>query len=204
MTNTVYASVQEFLAHPDISSNEPADDTFIAALLERASRDGVDGYTGQWFYAYEQTRMFDAPQGRELFLDAPLLSVTSLTNGDGTTIAATDYTLRPNNGPHRTSIRLKATSSVAWVTDSNGDAEGVIEVTGRWGYVDRDATDPESRRVISATKTACLQIALATYKKRYGVGAEGVATVTAAGVVITPNGIPVDAKERLEPLKALL
>ena len=44
-------------------------------------------------------------------------------------------------------------------------------------------------------------IALAAYKKRYGVGVDGVAKVTGAGVVITPAGIPADAKQILDRLR---
>lgn len=200
---TAYATLAEFLAQPDIQSTEPVDDVYIEDLLDRASRDGVDAYTGQWFYAYTQTRTYDVPKGRELVLDAPLLSVTTLTNGDGTVLANTDYLLRPANSVHATSIKLKATAGVVWLTDDDGEDEDVISVAGTWGYVDRDATDPESLRVISATKSACLAIALSAYKKRYGVGAEGAATVTGAGVVITPQGIPADAKQRLDSLRRL-
>lgn len=203
MTNA-YATLAEFLAQPDIKSTDAADDAYITELLERASRDGVDAYTGYHFYAYTQTRTYDVPRGRELPLDFPLLTVTSVTNGDGTALTAADYVLRPNNGPHYTAIRLKASSGLLWLTDDDGEREGVVTVTGTWGYVDRDATDPESLTVISATKSACLAIALSAYKKRYGQGMDGVANVTAAGVVITPQGIPADAKQRLDMYKRLL
>ena len=204
LTNA-YASLDEFLAQPDIKSDEPVDDVFIESLLDSASRDGVDAYTGSWFYAYTQTRTYDMPKkGRELELDAPLLSVTTLTNGDGTIIPASLYQLRPYNGPHYTSIKLNASSSVIWTPGLSGDTEGVITVAGKWGYVDRTASDPASRAVIASTNSACLAIAVSAYKKRYGVGVEGVAKVTGAGVVITPSGIPPEAKISLDPLRRLL
>ena len=199
MTLTAYATLAEFLAQPDILSSEPVDDVYIEDLLERASRDGVDAHTGHWYYAYTQTRTFDAPRGRELVFDVPLLSVTTVTNGNGTVIDAADYNLLPYNGPHYTSLRLKVSPGLVWETSTAGDREGVVTVAGSWGYVDRDATDPESLRVISATKSACLAIALSAYRKRYGQGVEGVATVTGAGVVITPQGMPADARQRLAP-----
>jgi len=37
------------------------------------------------------------------------------------------------------------------------------------------------------SKSAVLALALAIYKRRYGVNTEGAATITGAGVVITPR-----------------
>lgn len=185
LTNS-YVTLDEFMSLPDIRSNEPADDVFIERLLERCSRE-FDGDTGHWFYAHQDTRHFDVPSGRCLELDAPLLAVTSVTNGDDTNIAATEYNLRPPNGPHYTEIVIKKTSAVQWTLDSGGDDEGVIAVRGTWGYVDRSATDPESVAPILNSKAAVMALALAIYKRRHGVGTDGVATVTGAGVVIKPR-----------------
>ncbi len=182
-----YATVAEFKAQPDITSDKAGDDVFIEDLLTRSSRE-FDGDTGHWFYAYTQTRRYDLPRGRELKLNTPLLTVTSLTNGDGTVLTTAEYDLWPYNGPHRTSVRLKVSGGAIWLPSAAGDCEGVIEVTGTWGYVNRSATDPESAAVIYNSKSAVLALALALYRKRYGQAASGgVATVTGAGVVITPR-----------------
>ena len=185
VTNS-YAELAEFLALPDMQSAEPGDDVFIERLLERCSRE-FDGDTGQWFYAHQATRTYDVPKGRCLELDAPLLSVTTITNGDDTTVESTEYNLYPLNGPNKYEIRIKQNSSVLWKYNSGGETEGVITVNGQWGYVDRDSTDPESMMPILNSKSAVLALALSVYKRRYGVGAEGLATVTGAGVVITPR-----------------
>lgn len=186
-TANAYASLDEFLALPQIETAEPADDVFIERLLERCSRE-FDGDTGNWFYANQQTRTYDVPLSRCLELDAPLVSVTTITNGDDTNVPATEYNLYPLNGPNKYEIRLRQSSAVAWQPSvGGGDIEGVISVNGAWGYVDRDNTDPESVIVILNSKSAVLALALAVYKRRYGVNAEGVATVTGAGVVITPR-----------------
>ena len=181
-----YAALDEFLALPDMESAEPGDDVFIERLLERCSRE-FDGDTGQWFYAHQQARIYDVPKGRCLELDAPLLAVTTITNGDDTTMESTEYLLYPLNGPNKAEIRIKQNSSVLWQYNSSGETEGVITVNGQWGYVDRDSVDPESMMPILNSKSAVLALALAVYKRRYGVGAEGLATVTGAGVVITPR-----------------
>lgn len=184
LTNS-YATLDEFLSLPDFDSAKPTDDVFIERLLETCSRE-FDGDTGHWFYAHQQTRHYDAPDGRCLELDAALLSVTALTNGDDSNIPSTEYRLWPLNGPHYTEIRLKKTSSVSWLA-TDGDDEGAITVRGAWGYVDRTATDPESAAPIANSRAAVLALALSVYKRRYGVGVDGVAQVTAAGVVITPR-----------------
>jgi len=202
LTNS-YATLSEFLAQPEITSAAPVDDVFIEDILQRASR-AVDTYCGTWFYADTQTRTYDLPRGRELELDAPLLAVTTLTNGDGVAITSTEYNLLPKNGPHYWFIKLKSSSTTLWQPSTNGDTESVVTVAGSWGYVNRTATTPASVKAILNTTDACLAIALAAYKKRYGIGVEGVATVTGAGVVITPRGIPTEAKQLLTPYVGML
>lgn len=181
-----YATLANFLALPEFDKEKPKDDVFVERLIEQCSRE-FDGDTGHWFYSHAATRRYDAPRGRCLELDAPLLTVTSVTNGDNTNIPATEYNLRPLNGPHYTEIVLKKSSAYVWELSSGGDDEGVVYVAGTWGYVNRTATDPESMAAILNSKAAVLSLALAIYKRRYGVGTDGVATVTGAGVVITPR-----------------
>ena len=193
-----YATLTQFKALPEITSSNATDDTFIESLIERASR-AIDDYCGVWFYAATLTRYFDTPRGRDLPLDAPLLTVTTLTNGDGATIASTEYKLWPYNGPHKTRIKLLPSSATVWELSTASDRDAAITVLGTWGYVDRTATDPESVQAILNTTEACLLIASSAYKKRYGVNTEGVAQVTGAGVVITPQGLPVEAKQLLAP-----
>jgi len=201
-----YATLAEIRALKEITSTDPPDDVFLERLIERASR-ACDNYCGQlgFYAAANLTRSFDQPRrGRVLELDAPLLSITRLTNGDEVVIDSSEYKLWPYNGPHKSEIRLKQGSTIIWQPDTSNNSEGVITVQGTWGYVDRTATDPESKRVISNTTEACLAIALAVYLKRHGLGTDGVARVTAAGVVITPQGIPAEAKELLAAYVRLL
>ncbi len=87
---------------------------------------------------------------------------------------------------------------------ATGILSTVVSIAGTWGQVDRSDTDPNSLPIIQATKSACLEIALSAYKQRYGVGVEGIAKVTGAGVVITPQGIPAKARRLLEPLRSYL
>jgi len=199
-----YATLNEFKALPEITSTNATDDAAIEDMIERASR-AIDTYCGTWFYAATLTRYFNTPRhGRELELDAPLLAITTLTNGDASTIASTEYKLYPLNGPHKTHIKLLPSSATIWELSTASDADGAISVLGAWGYCDRSATDPESMKAILATNDACLIIAMAAWRKRYGLNTEGVATVPGAGVVISPRGLPLEAQQLLTPYRRLL
>jgi len=182
-----YATLADFTARYRKTSANGPDDAVIEGLIESASR-LIDAETSRWFYASTQTREFDVPDCRELRLDAPLLAVTTLTNGDGTVIAASEYVLSPRNVLPAYAIRLKATSTVTWMPGADGATEGAIGVAGSWGWVSRSATDPESMRVIGETKEATLEIASLWYAQRFGENVGGQVQVTQAGVVITQSG----------------
>lgn len=193
-----YATLAQFKAVLSVNSYDAQDDALIEDLITRASRT-IDGITGKWFYANTQTRYFPVPNGRELALDAGLLSVTTLTNGDGTTIASTEYTLLPRNRPSKFVVKLNDRSATYWQPATTTSDDYPISIAGSWGYVNRSASDPESARVVYNTETACLQIAAQQYKERKGQ-AGGQVQVTAAGVVITPYGaVPKLAYDLISP-----
>jgi hypothetical protein len=161
----------------------------------------IDDFCGRWFYAYTGTRYFSLPDDDTIWFDADLLTVTSLTNGDGTAIAAANFNLLPKNSSPKYALKTKPTANVIWTTDSSGESEFVLSIAGTWGFVDRSATDPVSARWIRVTRQACIDIVAMRYDQRFGVNTQGVATVTPAGVVITPQGaIPRSAYEALKPL----
>lgn len=196
-----YATLDQFKMLKDISSNDAADDIYIEDLIERASR-MVDSICGRWFYADTQTRYFDVPRpaSRELVLDADLLTVTTLTNGDTTVITSADYNLLPFNGYPKRSIKLKASSVYYWAMDSSANVEGVISVAGTWGFVSRSATDARSARVILNTAFATLRIAQMWYHDRFGQNLGGNTIITAAGIVQTPAGaVPKAAYDAIAP-----
>ena len=135
------------------------------SIAARASSTGTPGIGS----TPARRRVYDLPHGRCLELDAPLLSVDAITNGDDTTLETSLYNLYPLNGPHKTEIRTSQSSNVTWRFTGSGDTEGVIH-GGTWATIDRSATDPESLTAILNSKSAVLMLALALYKKRYGVG----------------------------------
>jgi len=66
----------------------------------------------------------------DLMLDDTLVSITTLTNGNGDAIAATEYFLMPRSYERKSYIRIKEASTVSW--DFADD--GFIAVAGKWGY----------------------------------------------------------------------
>jgi hypothetical protein len=171
--------------------------------VEQASR-SIDLVMGRQFYAGTETRYFDVPAGRRLDLDKSLLAITTLTNGDASVIASTQYNLWPKNGVRHWAVVMKQTSSIIWQPASSGDTEAVISIAGSWGDVDRAGTDAESVMLTGVTKRACLMTVADSRKKRYGASDTGSVTITASGVVITPQGLPQDVRDVLAILRRMV
>lgn len=128
------------------------DDNRLIQFINEAVR-LIDNYKGRRFDCRLETRYFDYPERRRetignysepaligkdyLRLDDDLLAVSTLTNGDGTSIASTAYTLHPKNLYPKHKIELVSSSGVTWLTDAEGDKRQVISLTGYWGYHDR-------------------------------------------------------------------
>lgn len=110
--------------------------------------------------------------------DADLLSVDSLTNGDGTSISSTSYWLEPRNKKPYRYIRLKSDES--WVFNTDGE----ISVAGSWGY----STGPDDDLKDFVKQTARYKLDLRS---------SAVFDVTASpeiGVITVPKGIPANVK----------
>ena len=125
-------------AQLEISSTDVEDDTLLQTLVRNATQ-VVNEHTGRHFVPVRQTRSFDARwpvvDGRNLDLDADLLAVESITNGDGNAVGSSDYVLRPSNLYPKWRVRLKSGSSSVWWTYDD-DYENAISVDGVWGYHD--------------------------------------------------------------------
>lgn len=185
MTSVMYASAAEFKAYQRITSTDTTDDGVIDDLLGAASR-LIDNITRRTFYGRVATKLYDVPDGDTLYIeDDDLLSVTTLTNGDGTVLTTTDYILKPNNSSPKWAVKLKDSSTYVWEEDSSGNDEQVISILGVWGW---SASPPDDIR------EACLQIAGSYYHRRFGENVTADTTISTGGVVITPNDIPSSAR----------
>ena len=182
---TAYASITDFKAYARITSTDTTDDGVIGDILESASK-LIDTETRRTFYARTETRKYDVPDGDTLYIeDDDLLAITTLTNGDDTTLAPTEYNLLPANSMPKYGIKIKGSSSYSWQGESDGDNEQVIEILGLWGY---SYTPPAD------IKEACLEIATAFYHRRFGENIGSESTFTAGGVMISPRDIPASAR----------
>ena len=163
------------------------DDELIGTLITRASA-LVDTYTRRAFTATTTTRYYSPGEdthGLTLFLDADLLSVTALTNGDGAEIASGDYVLLPLNTERRDRIKLKASSGLVWTYDD--DPEGALSVAGTWGY----STTPPAD-IVQATA----RLGLWLYRQREAPFGKTGNVIT--GEYEVPTALPSDVKAILD------
>lgn len=175
-----YISLSDFKLYAEITSTDANDDAALEDMIEAASR-FIDRFTGRIFYAETATKLFDLPEGDTLYLETEdLLTVTTLTNGDGTTIASSNYWLLPHNTSPKYAIRLRASSGVSWDSATNGDVYACISIAGTWGYA---SSAPDN------VKLACAMIANAYRQQRSGQGVQA-ATVTPGGLVLQDVEIP--------------
>lgn len=182
---TAYASITEFKNYARITSTDTTDDGVIGDILESASK-LIDTETRRTFYARNETHKYDVPEGDTLYIeDDDLLAITTLTNGDDTTLASTEYMLLPANSNPKYGVKIKGSSAYAWQGESDGDSEQVIEITGAWGY---------SYSAPADIHEACLEIATAFYHRRFGESMAAESTLTAGGVMISPRDIPASAR----------
>ena len=121
--------------HTTRGTTATGQDALFTDLIKSTSRDMEVACGGRWFYPRIETRYYDTPGGRALDVEEDLLAITTLTNGDATAIASSDYILMPYFGPPYHQIRLKQSSSVVWTLDSSGNDERAITLLGIWGKV---------------------------------------------------------------------
>lgn len=171
---TTWEAVKMYLA---ISGS--GDDALGGSLVSRACA-MIDQFCRRRFAAVTATRLFDVPSGPTLWLDEDLLSVTTLLNGDGSTLTSGQYVLLPTNMTPRYGIRLRSGS--AWVGGATGD-EQAISVAGTWGY---SSTPPDD------VVQAAVRLSAWLYKQRdapFGTTAR-----PDVGIVEVPAAIPEDVK----------
>jgi hypothetical protein len=165
------------------------DDTLLTTLITEAEV-FIENHTHRLFEAETLTKSYDAMRdvdGPTLWLDEDLLSITTLTNGDGDTLASTEYVLLPTNKTPYYAIKLLASSGVAWTFVN--DPEEAISVAGSWGY---------AASVPIAIKYACKLLTAYYYRSRQA-DPDADRTVFANGVVIPPSRIPRMVEEILMP-----
>ena len=188
MVTNGYCTLAEFKAslYEKSFDTNALDDAVMEDIIEAASRH-IDNETRRRFYSSSagETRYYQTTNPSRVFID-DLLVVTSIKLDQDydriyeITLAATDYILCPDNaalnGEPYTFIERDPLGNYGFPSHRKG-----IQIIGEWGY---SATTPDD------IKQACIGIVVSLYQSRRGMGMEGVATVTGAGVVITPKDVP--------------
>ena len=190
-----YITTTAFKQYRGIASTKDA--TLIGDLLERAQAQ-VEAYCDRTIVAptTAATRYYDALRDtsddlRTLYLDADLASITTITNGDGTTVASTHYVTEPRHSPPYRSIRLTTLADDNWTYTAA--PEDAIQVLGRWGYSTRAPVDVQQ---------ATIRLAAYMYAQK-DVSTFDVTMFQDAGMMTIPQGMPRDVKELLEPYRRL-
>lgn len=167
------------------------DDTLIGTLIT-AAQAWIDAYTGRTFEASaDAERYFDCVagviEGRRLWLDRDLCSITTITNGDSTEVTSAQYVTRPRNDTPYYAIDLLSSAGIYWTyTD---DVEDAITVDGKWAY---SASAP------SDVAQACTRLAAYLYQQKDAQVFDTTA-MPEAGVITVPQGMPRDVKLMLAP-----
>ncbi len=173
-----YADIDQLKEYANIKAVQTNDDALLERLLDVATAE-INRVCRRSFSATTATRVYGADsytrlRGQVLFLDTELLTITELTNGQGTVIPSDGYWLEPRNEPPYSMIRLK--SSYYWLVDVDQD----ITVEGTWGY---SATPPAD------IVQACLELAKYLYALRENQNYD-VVSMPDMGQVIIPGGTP--------------
>ena len=191
-----YLTTAEFKLYKGIETAD--DDALIESIIGAATK-WMDRVAGRTLYtATATTRYFDAytdVEGRTLYLDEDLASITSITV-DGDALASTEYTTVPRNEVPYFAIKIKRNSEFSWVDDNAAgdyDAEDAIEIEGRWCYF---ATIPDD------LKHHMKRLTDYAYNQK-DAGAFETTAIPAAGVIEVPQGFPVDVARWARHLRKL-
>lgn len=177
-----YITVDELARHLGLES--ATDDVLLGELIASACK-AIDRYVDRTFEAAtDSTRYFDrdAVFGRTLVLDGDLCAITSITNGDGATVAGTQYVTLPRNKSPWYALELKPAATVLW-----DGVSGEIAITGKWAY---------STTADDAIKHVTKRLATFYYRQRDNMMEMDRAFATPGGIVL-PAKIPNDVADML-------
>lgn len=187
-----YATIAQVKAYLGINSSTTTEDDLLTDLVERVQA-FIDRYTGRVFEAAaDTTRKFDAKRDTSenrmlLSLDHDLVSVTTITNGDATSVTSGQYVLLPANETPKFAIRMKSSANKYWTYGD--DPEEAITIVGRWAY---SLTAP------SDIEMATIRLVSYIYRQKDNAG-EFDRTILAGNSTLLPTQIPRDVLQYLDP-----
>lgn len=152
-----YCLLADLKGYLNIGTSDTSDDALLQRLLD-AANSHIDSKCQRTFQAAsDTTRYFDPAldvMNGELWLDDDLSNVTSIVNGDGTTLAASDWYHNPRNYTPWYSLGLMLASTKIWTYTNS--PQNSISITGRWAYMTRFNATAFSRvtGIVTATIAA--------------------------------------------------
>ncbi len=170
-----------------IGASGAGDDTLIGWLLDGVIA-WVEAWCGHDFVAQAAQTVKVMPEypnilGRSrkklLIRDFDLMAVTSVTNGDGVSVASGDYTLLPLSGPPYFMIELTPGSGKYWWR--GWDGEGVVTIVGTTG---------QSTACPADVFQAILMLVAHFYRGRSSGAGGPLTTATRQGMVIEADKVP--------------
>ncbi len=188
-----YTTLPELRAYLNIGAADTGDDALLGRVIDNAQA-AIDSYCGWQFEAHTATRLYDSEadvEGSVLNLDEPLLSVTTLTNGDADVLTSAEYFLLPHRTLPKWGIQLRPSTGLYWTYTT--DHEEAITVVGTWGY---SATPPAD------VQQACLRWAGYMYRQR-DAQVWDVTAQPSMGILTIPQGIPRDVERLLASYRRL-
>jgi hypothetical protein len=181
-----YATLAEFKAYLKIPTATTSEDTLLQTFLDEAD-EIIDEVVGTPSAAAAATsRTFDDPalivDGTTLLFGraAVAAAISTVVNGDGTTVASTSYTTLPPGELPIYGLKLKGSSGITWAMGGDG-----IVVTALWAN-----TTNANGSVDSLIRGAALQLAAWLYRSKDNVTELSRPVQTADGVTVLPLALP--------------
>mgnify|MGYP003376238102 CR=1 FL=1 len=181
-----YATIDDLREYLGLTESDH--DALLDRLLDSAQK-YIETQTGRTFEASaDSTRYLDASAIllRDLWLDADLCAITSVTNGDSVVIAGTNYTTRPRNLTPYYALRMDTDSAYAW-----DGTTGEIAIVGKWAY---STTAPYD------IQQATIRLAGWLYRQRDNAG-EGDRPIIAGNATVLPSRMPADIEALIAPYR---
>jgi hypothetical protein len=190
-----YITRDELKQHLGIDASEVSDDALLDVLITRTQA-VVDEFCHRTFEASaDTTRTFDAEadvsdDGYTLLIDRDLASITSVTNGDSTTVTSSEYVTEPRNDAPYYALTIRSDASVVWTyTDY---PENAISIVGRWAY---STTAPNN------IKQAMLLLCAWFYRQKDTTADIDRPLLAGDGTVILPQTLPASVMSLLKPYR---
>lgn len=171
---------------------QDVDDILLDQIIDRATAI-IEGFTHRVFVCSAATSQFldgecDVTEdGRMLWLRGDLCSISYVKNGDGTTVAASQYVTEPRREPPYYALRMKWNANDPWLWSNTPEAS--IEVNGMWAY---SATPPI--QIIQAT----IRLAAFLYRQKDTTADLDRPLMSGDGVVIMPAKLPTDVMQLIK------